>query len=400
MPAATSAKNQINTLSLRRLRVSVVTQQAYAVTVEPVTDDRRARIRGSLLAGAIGDALGAPIEFMSLAEIRTQYGAAGITGYLPAYGRHGGAITDDTQLTLFTAEGLLRALTRDSHYGIVDAPGVVLRSYWRWLATQGETWPDSSMTGAAKDGWLSKVPDLNHRRAPGNTCLAALRGGGRGTIEQPTNRSKGCGAVMRSAPFGLVGMRSPQPFDLAVQCAVLTHGHPSGYLTAGVLAATISAILDDVSLDAALDQATSLLRGYPGHEETLRAVEAARQLGEHGDPTPEKIEQLGAGWVAEEALAISIYCALTATDLHEALLLAVNHSGDSDSTGSITGNIVGAIAGEAALPADLLAGLELADVITRIADDLTAGFYEGAAGGEYLPMTPEIEDFIRRYPGA
>jgi ADP-ribosylglycohydrolase len=365
-----------------------------------VSTEQRSRIRGSLLAGAIGDALGAPIEFMSLGEIRHRHGAAGVTGYLPAYGRDGGAITDDTQMTLFTVEGLLRARNRDSHYGIVDIPGVLLRAYWRWLVTQGETWPDPSMPASAQRSWLMEVHELNRRRAPGNTCLAALRGGQRGTIEQPTNDSKGCGAVMRSAPFGLIGMHSPQPFELATRCAVLTHGHPSGYLTAGVLAESIAAVLDGATLDAALDRATNLLRAHAGHDETLRAVESARQLAAEGDPTTERIEQLGAGWVAEEALAISIYCALTTSDLRQALLLAVNHSGDSDSTGSITGNIVGAIQGEAALPADLLAELELADVITRLADDLTAGFYEGAAGGEYLPITPEIEAFLHRYPGA
>ncbi|HEX7096308.1 MAG TPA: ADP-ribosylglycohydrolase family protein, partial [Acidimicrobiales bacterium] len=65
------------------------------------------RIRGCLLAGAVGDALGAPCEFWSWRDIERRCGPAGVTGYLPAYGRSGGAITDDTQMTLFTAEGLL-----------------------------------------------------------------------------------------------------------------------------------------------------------------------------------------------------------------------------------------------------------------------------------------------------
>lgn len=62
------------------------------------------QVRGSLLGGAVGDALGAAVEFQSLAEIRSRFGPAGILDYAPAFGRLG-AITDDTQMTLFTAEG-------------------------------------------------------------------------------------------------------------------------------------------------------------------------------------------------------------------------------------------------------------------------------------------------------
>ncbi len=69
----------------------------------------RDRYRGCLLGGAVGDALGAGIEFSSLVEIRREYGPAGVTGYVPCYGRSC-AITDDTQMTLFTAEGLLDGL--------------------------------------------------------------------------------------------------------------------------------------------------------------------------------------------------------------------------------------------------------------------------------------------------
>ncbi|MBK8809431.1 MAG: ADP-ribosylglycohydrolase family protein [Acidobacteria bacterium] len=64
-----------------------------------------------------------------------------------------------------------------------------------------------------------------------------------------------------------------------------------------------------------------------------------------------RVSVLGGGWVGEEALAISIYCSLVSeNDLSGALLLAVNHSGDSDSTGAITGNILGALHGIGAIP--------------------------------------------------
>jgi ADP-ribosylglycohydrolase len=365
-----------------------------------VDDERRSRIRGSLLGGAIGDALGAPVEFLTLDRIRKQHGPAGVTGFLPAYGRPGGAITDDTQMTLFTAEGLLRALVRDTHYGVVDVVGVVQRAYWRWLATQGESWPDGTPSGPMLSGWLFEVEGLHARRAPGNTCLDALRSGRSGTVAQPLNNSKGCGAVMRSAPFGLIGQRSERAFDLGMRCGVLTHGHPSGYLSAGALASIVASLAEGGTLDDALDVAVAQLRDHPGHAETLMAIEEARRLAALREPSPEQIERLGGGWVGHEALAIAVYCSLVVDDPVEAILLAVNHSGDTDSTGSIAGNIVGAARGEGWIPGHLLADLELVDVIRRMADDLAAGFFEGAAGSEHGPMTPEIEAFISRYPGA
>jgi ADP-ribosylglycohydrolase len=61
-----------------------------------------------LLGAAVGDALGARIEFMRLPEIWRRYRHAGVADYVEAYGRRG-AVTDDTQMTLFTAERLMRA---------------------------------------------------------------------------------------------------------------------------------------------------------------------------------------------------------------------------------------------------------------------------------------------------
>lgn len=366
-------------------------------------DDRRrqvgSRIRGSLLAGAVGDALGAPVEFLTLDDIRKQHGPQGVTGYLPAYGRAGGAVTDDTQMTLFTAEGMIRALVRYSRRGIIHPPSVAQRAYWRWLTTQGEQWPEGAFAPPAQehDGWLIEVGQLHARRAPGNTCLSALRSGVTGTMSEPINNSKGCGGVMRVAPIGFT--TAADPFTLAVECAALTHGHPSGYLSAGVLGCVVARLFAGEGLDAALDTATELLRTYQGHEETLAALAAARALAAGGRPTPEQLESLGGGWVGEEALAIAVCCVLVADDLLDGLLLAVNHSGDTDSTGSIAGNILGAIHGEEGIPAHLLQDLEMRDVITTVADDLAEAFHGEGVGGEYEPDDVRVADWLRRYPG-
>jgi hypothetical protein len=190
------------------------------------------RIRGCLVGGAVGDALGAPVEFDSLDRIRKRFGPDGVTEFAEAYGRPG-AITDDTQMTLFTAEGLIRAYVRQVNKGMCDVPSVVDHAYVRWLTTQGER--SRRWTQEAPDGWLITVRGLHDHRAPGNTCISALRGPRAGTIEEPVNDSKGCGGVMRIAPVGLLGSQySGDRFDLGCEVAALTHGHPSGYLASEI----------------------------------------------------------------------------------------------------------------------------------------------------------------------
>ena len=108
---------------------------------------------------------------------------------------------------------------------------------------------------------------------------------------------------------------------------------------------------------------------------------------EPGTPTAERVETLGAGWTGEEALAIGVYCALVATDFVHGVRLAVNHSGDSDSTGSIAGALLGVQCGEYGLPGDWLARLELRDTLSAVADDLLIGYGGGPRWRERYPGT-------------
>ena len=176
------------------------TQRAFVERFAMITDD--SRMVGCLLGGAVGDALGAPIEFMKLPEIRARFGPEGIRDYAPAYGRDAGAITDDTQMTLFTAEGLIRAAVRYAGRGICSPPSVVMHAYMRWLRTQGET-SKHPFFAHGETGWLVGERDLWSRRAPGSTCLSALRNATDDDLFA-TNDSKGCGGIMRVAPVGLV----------------------------------------------------------------------------------------------------------------------------------------------------------------------------------------------------
>lgn len=361
-------------------------QEDYVLDYQPLPWRRTpGHYAACLLGGAVGDALGAGVEFNGLDEIRRLYGNEGIKTYIKCYGRVG-AITDDTQMTLFTAEGLLRGHTRfldDGRSSLVLEE--VLKAYWRWLQTQGESPEGIHRTGS---GGLLDIPELHALRAPGNTCLAALRSGEVGTIEKPLNNSKGSGAVMRAAPVGLF-MQSPEllgiipddevdeaAFRLGCDIGALTHGHPSGYLPAGCLALLIARLIDGDDFRAALECVRTMLKDFDGHEETLAAIDYAVALA--GDlelaPSPEVIARLGEGWVGEEALAISLYCLLVAGgDFDRAVRLAVNHSGDSDSTGAIAGNILGVMLGRSGIAEHWLRDLELKDVIERMGLELYLG---------------------------
>jgi len=347
------------------------------------------RFAGCLLGGAAGDALGAAVEFHSRDQIVRTFGASGIRDFAPAYGRRG-AVTDDTQMTLFTAEGLIRAALRPAGEAPDDtAAAAVYRAYLRWLATQGEA--PLGGPGAPNDGWLLGLPALHARRAPGRSCVSALRSGRMGTRAAPINDSKGCGGLMRAAPAGLISAGDPErAFRLGSETAAITHGHPTGYLSAGAFAVIIDRLIAGETLAAAVAAGRARLRGETGAEETLAAMDAALERAE-APPLPVEEAGLGEGWIAEEALAIALYCALVEPDLERAVVRAVNHSGDSDSTGAIAGNLLGAALGVAAVPARWHEALELRDEILRLAEDMAA-----VVAGR-VPM-PQDDEWRRRYP--
>jgi ADP-ribosylglycohydrolase len=356
--------------------------------------DFRSRVRGCLLGGAIGDALGAGVEFDSLEAIRQAHGQDGVTDYVVAFGRRG-AITDDTQMTLFTAEGLIRAqVRRDS--GAWHPPTDIHRAYLRWAATQHDWGPDERRKDT---GWLAREEWLYSRRAPGRACLSGLGDDIMGTLAKPKNpESKGCGTVMRSAPFGLlVGWEPQLVFQLAIECAAQTHGHPTGTLAAGAFAVIVHGLTRGEGLDAAVQRALGSLSAYPGHEETTDALQRALGAVRQGLPTATRVESLGEGWTAEEALAIGVYCALVAEDVRHGLLLAVNHSGDSDSTGSICGNLLGVQHGETALPPAWIAEVEGRGTILQLADDFAMEMTQAPALHSPNGASPV---WLDRYPSA
>jgi len=314
------------------------------------------KYQGCLLGLAIGDALGAPVEFLRLQEIKKRYGKDGITDFHEWRGFKPGSYTDDTQMSLATAVGCIRAYQRWSERGICHPASVVHRRYLEWLESQNNP---------------------VQRRGPGNTCLSALQSGEMGTIEEKINDSKGCGGVMRTAPVGLA-FSSGRAFQEGAEYAAITHGHPSGYLTAGFLSGMISYIIEGKTLAEAIDLCIGQLIKYDEHSETLEKIELAQKLSVSQKSIEESIQTIGEGWVGEEALAISVYCSLKFSDnWGRGTLVAVNHSGDSDSTGSITGAILGTLLGVELIPGKWVRDVEESGRIKRIANDMFSIFKNG-----------------------
>lgn len=332
---------------------------------------------GAMMGFAAGDALGAPIEFMKYEQIKGIFGEEGIKGLvIPPHNKHA-LITDDTQLMMFTCEGLIRSETRAhrknkerTDTGISIA---LHRAYLRWLYTQGlqtKQWRTNDY-----DGWLIKVKRLHAYREPGVTCLTALGRGIKGTRENSINDSLGCGCVGRVIPIGLLE-NEERTFNIGAISAAITHGHPTAYLSAGTLAHIVHRIVCGDTIIEAVHKGMERLKQEPHHEELLDLLEKALCLSEEVCPTREKLESLGKGFVAHEVLAMGIYAALSYSENFEkAILFAVNHSGDSDSVGAIVGGLVGAFQGVDQIPKEYVKNIELHREIEELAEDLMT-FYK------------------------
>ncbi len=399
----------------------------------------RERCRGSLVGGAAGDALGYAVEFDSLREIRKRFGQEGIREYELEKGvAH---FSDDTQMSLFTAVGILDGVAAgasgtplpegaaaggsgagDSGKGAAGG-GLLAHirdAYLRWYDTQ------TMEPVILSSDWLTCIRRLWERRAPGNTCMSALavlsRAHGK---RQVANRSKGCGGVMRVAPAGIYyaaravqsgtaegryvpadeqGMAGAEQYVmeaglLAGMAADLTHKHPlSTYASMAHAMIVAECILAD-NIDRekfrsiVIDRVFGLLEGRHKEDSHLKnlkgQVEKALDLAVSDMPDAEGIRRLGEGWVGDEALAIALYCVMRyIDDFGRCIVCAVNHDGDSDSTGAIAGNIIGAILCYSKIPSNYLDSLELRDVLVSVADDLCGCSSEEQMTERYIHHRP------------
>lgn len=366
------------------------------------------KVRGCLIGGAAGDALGYPVEFMGETQILTRFGEDGITEYQlnPRTGK--ALISDDTQMTLFTATGCLAASAQGALSGAEKATYAYVKPHYDdWYLTQVRSFAErkaelDAMTEEERSAhsWLAGEPRLYSRRAPGTTCMGALRRQlGQTPFEpakHPVNDSKGCGGIMRIAPIGLLRsdpQRDMKALDMeAANIAALTHGHSLGFSSAAVLAHIVnrlifpSATLEPKQLSGivkeARDTVAELFKDDEHIGELVSTINHALLLANSWDDERECIREIGEGWVAEETLAIAIFCAIRhQNSFSDGIVAAVNHRGDSDSTGAVTGNILGALLGYNAIDEKWKRNLELSDVILEVADDLCRGCQMDEHGG-------------------
>jgi ADP-ribosyl-[dinitrogen reductase] hydrolase len=201
------------------------------------------RALGCILGGAIGDAVGAPVEFDRSPQI---------SDMLPWHGRPAGNWTDDTEMTIATAQAIIAW-----EQGGIPLRTALWDAYRRWRRT------------------------CDRGRAPGMTCLSATAQPEPGTVAAPLNDSKGCGGVMRVAPLGIAFSDREQAFQLGIEAAAMTHGHPMGYLPAGFLTTWVSGLIDGEPLDDAFLAAVDLTHArQPNHggRLTVQLIEARRAI--------------------------------------------------------------------------------------------------------------------------
>jgi len=177
-------------------------------------------------------------------------------------------------MTLVTAEGLILAMVRHAAKGICHPPGVVHHALLRWLHTQGESAP--ALEDAASGGELVGLvhdPRLRRRRAPGATCLSALRAATQfGQLAE--NDSKGCGTIMRVAPLAFVAPERVR--DMVEECSALTHGHPTGQQAAAAWALMLQAIHEGCGIEQAAPRQLGRFNGEV--EGAIRAALSAPQV--------------------------------------------------------------------------------------------------------------------------
>ncbi|MFB9179148.1 ADP-ribosylglycohydrolase family protein [Dactylosporangium sucinum] len=326
------------------------------------------KVRGAVFGLAFGDALGYPTEFLPYDAIVRQHGPRG-PRELPSRA----LVTDDTQMTLAVADGLVGAL-EEPPLSAERLEPLIRKEFLDW--------------------WRS--PDNN--RAPGNTCMAACASmaAGKPWWEATIAGSKGCGANMRVAPMGIVpGLSDDERAGAAQLQAALTHGHPTGLAASELSAFAVRWLLDGMAvaeLPEALRQRclsqrqvyrgewlgdhlwrqpmaespeAFIARGWDECRAALDGLEdAVRYVGPDADPCAAG----GAGWVAEEALATALFCVLVfPDDPVGAIARGAASSGDSDSIASLAGGFAGAVHGAEAWPAEWFERIEYSDHLDRLA---------------------------------
>lgn len=300
---------------------------------------------GSIVGLAVGDALGYPAEFRSRAELLRAFPPRGIEDFVPTGSHPRGTFSDDTQMTVALARGLLAARKRPEEFDQVMQ--AIAAEFVRW----------------------SQSPEND--RAPGNTCMAACRNLAHGFAwrEAGVKNSKGCGSAMRVAPIGLLYRDLDLVAHVARLSSVITHGHDAAIEGAAAAAIAVRMALDQATPEKIYEE---IMRRCADRSADFKAC-FEKIPGLIDRPVEEVLSKrgLGEGWVAEEAVAGAMWCFFRSPDdYRSAILLAVNTDGDSDSLAAIAGSILGARLGLEAIPAEWARDIEKQETLIALGNAL------------------------------
>ncbi|NVN99474.1 MAG: ADP-ribosyl-[dinitrogen reductase] hydrolase [Geobacteraceae bacterium] len=270
-------------------------------------DELLNRYKAVLLGFAVGDALGAPVEFMTPGEIASKYGrltemvGGGWLRLKP------GQVTDDTEMTLCVA----RAVTTSGCWGL----RAIAMEFSNWLK--------------------SKPVDV------GDTCRRGIRNFMlKGQLESPPNQwDAGNGALMRMTPVALYTFGNNELLQkYAIEQGHLTHNHPLSDAACITYGRMIHLALKGAEKSRLRREADRLVADYP----TFRF-----------DPYP----GLATGYVVDTMQTVFHYF-FRSRSFEECIIATANQGGDADTTAAIAGGLAGAYYGLEEVPQRWLRKLE------------------------------------------
>jgi ADP-ribosylglycohydrolase len=364
------------------------------------------KIKACFLLGACGDALGAPLEgIRDLGKILEKHGDTGLSSIIAfekAYGKDvdypPGRVTDDTTMLVTTAAAMTMTSLAPRPALAEDLRALMYQGYLNWVAVQ-----DDAAHLAAKIDPALPWPDLARgfwfTCGAGGGTIASLGQEGPGTIASPhiyectvrgkkvTSPNAGCGGMMRVAPLAFIeGLSNAEIFTLACDNAAITHGYPAAYVATGATALYVRLAAQGLSNEDILDETRKVLHGFEtraeyatGVRECLAAIDHGQMRARDAPSSLQVIDSLpGEIGHPNPFLAVPVLAQVTyalcssrgADSVREDIVLAANHSGDSDSVASIVGNIIGARHGLGAIPQDwssaLIQRAEIGEMAERL----------------------------------
>ena len=294
--------------------------------------------RGCLIGLAVGDALGAAVEFKPPGSFEP------VTGYRSG-GPHGlepGEWTDDTSMALALADSIAAA-----GWDIDNQA----RRYVAW-STQGEY----SVNGRCFDIGITTSSALSRFQQTGDGK----------TSGDPSDQASGNGSIMRLAPVPIrFAGYFPDQIDklaqLAAESSLPTHASPQCLSACRYMTIVLAGLIHGLGRDEVLSsdwQPLQQLRAIDPLHPEIDAVAA----GTFRELQPPAIK--GSGYVVK-SLEAALWAFHNATDFREAVLTAVNLGDDADTTGAVCGQLAGAFWGESGIPREWLGGLARQEMIEK-----------------------------------